>query len=256
MKQIFNKRTKKFLIDLIFPNKCPVCMRAIRWDKLICDDCMEQMPFIEENALCCRCGRKHDPEEKCESEQNYDNVFGVLWYKGKGKKAMYNFKRRYGFNLAELCAPYIYKQLEKNGLIDKIDCITYVPMYPKKEYKRGYNQAERYAAVLSEALGIPVVGGLLAHKKSSTQQHELTGAERRDAAKSTYTLGKETREPWQKVCILADDVFTTGSTLDVCAGLLKSIGFETVICVSICITPKKLKDDEYEEDHESEYYDE
>ena len=256
MKQIFTKRTKRILLDLIFPNRCPVCMRVIRWDKVICDDCIKEMPFIEEGVLCGRCGRKHGADEQCEGDRNYDYVFGAMWYDGKGKKAMYNFKRRYGFNLAELSAPYIYKQLEKYSLLDKIDCITYVPMYPKKEYKRGYNQAERYAAVLSEALHIPVVGGMLTHKKSAAQQHELTGSERRDAAKSTYELGSRRREPREKVCILADDVFTTGSTLDVCAGLLKSIGFETVICVSICITPKKLADDENEEGHDSEYYEE
>ena len=256
MKQILSKKTKRFLLDLIFPNRCPVCMRAIRWDKLICDECIKDIPFIKEDALCGRCGRKHAPDDKCEGEHSYDFVFGAMWYKDKGKKAMYNFKRRYAFNLAELSAPYIYKQLEKHSLLDKVDCITYVPMYPKKEYKRGYNQAEEYAKVLSEALKIPVAGGMLAHRKSASQQHELTGSERRDAAKNTYMLGNKKKDPSYKVCILADDVFTTGSTLDVCAGLLKSIGFETVICVSICITPKKLADDEYEEDHESEYYDE
>ena len=254
MKQILTKRTKKFLLDLIFPNSCPVCMRIIKWDKVICDECIKKMPFIKDGTLCIKCGRKHKPDEPCSDDRSYDYVFGVLWYKGMGKKAMYNFKRRYAFNLAELSAPYIYKQLEKNDLLDKIDCITYVPMYPKKEYKRGYNQAERYAQVLSEALHIPVVGGILEHKKSSTQQHELTGLERKEAAKNTYILGKKAKDPKDKVCIIVDDVFTTGSTLNVCAKLLKSIGFETVICVSICITPKKLADDEYEEDHESEYY--
>ena len=256
MKQIFTKRTKRFLLDLLFPNRCPVCMRCIRWDKVICEECSKDMPLIKEGDLCGRCGRKHKPDEQCENDHNYDYVLAALWYEGKGKKGIYNIKRRYAFNLAEYCAPYIYKQLEKYGLQDKVDCITYVPMYPSKEYKRGYNQAERYAAVLSEALHVPVVGGMLVHKKSQTQQHELTGSERRDAAKNTYTLGNRAREPWEKVCILADDVFTTGSTLDMCAGLLKSIGFETVICVSICITPKKLADDEYEEDHDSEYYEE
>ncbi|MBR6338364.1 MAG: ComF family protein [Ruminococcus sp.] len=254
MKRIFTKKTKRFLLDLLFPNRCPVCMRVIRWDKVICDECVKEIPFIADGALCSKCGRSHKQGDLCEDGFGYDYVFGAMWYKGKAKKGIYNFKRRYGFNLAELSVPYIYKQLEKCGLLDKVDCITYVPMYRKKEYKRGYNQAERFASILSEAIKAPVVGGMLEHKKSSTQQHELTGSERRDAAKNTYTLGKAGNDKGYKVCILCDDVFTTGSTLDVCSRLLKTAGFETVICASLCVTPKKLADDEYEQDHDSEYY--
>lgn len=249
-RMIFSKQLRRFLADLIAPNKCPICMRAIKWDKYICDSCNEQLPFLNDDSICHKCGRVHQLEEPCESSHRFDGVFGVMWYKDKGKKAIYNFKRRYTLNLAELAAVHIYKQFETNDLLKAVDCVTYVPMHIKKEYKRGYNQAEEYARALSEALGVPLVGGMLEHKKTNTQQHELTGQERREAARSTYTLGKRKREPNEKVCIITDDVFTTGSTLDVCAGLLKSIGFEKVICVSICITPKKLADDEYEEDYE------
>ena len=250
MKQILTKKAKRFLLDIPFPNKCPVCMRAIRWDKYICEECAEALPFIEEGKLCRKCGRPHPENKHCETERAFDAVYGVLWYRDKGKKAMYNLKHRYGFNIAELAATHIYTQLEKAGLRDKIDCITYVPMHKDKEYRRGYNQAEEYAKALSDSLGLPLANGFIEHKKTSSQQHDLKGADRREGARSAYILGKKKPSDEQKVCILADDIFTTGSTLDICAGLLKEAGFETVICVSVCVTPYKLGDDEYEDDYE------
>ena len=237
------KALKKYLLDLIFPNKCPVCMKAIRWDKLICEDCKEQLVFAEKGEFCIKCGRHHAPDEQCESKKHFDNVLGVLKYEGKCKKAIYNLKHRYGLNLSEFAAPYIYKSLEENELLKSIDCITFVPMYKKKEFKRGYNQAEEYAKAIAEELKVPVISHLIEHRKSSVSQHNLSGEDRKTAAKQTYYPGKAKRPKEFKTVIIADDVFTTGSTLDICAQLLKQAGFERVICAAICITPEKNDED-------------
>ena len=93
---------------------------------------------------------------------------------------------------------------------------------------------------------MPLIKSMLEHRKSKSSQHNLSGEDRKLAAKQTYYLGKTKRPEDFKTVIIADDVFTTGSTLDTCAELLKQTGFERVICAAICITPKK--DNEKDDD--------
>lgn len=240
-----SRAIKRFVLDIVFPNKCPVCRRAIRWDKLICNDCLEKLPVLESAEQCIFCGKLHPEGEPCQSKNSYDNAVSVMKYKGNAKRAIYNFKNRYALNLAEFSAPYIYKALEENDLLKTADCVTYVPMYKKKEFRRGYNQALELARYVSYSTGVPLVREMLVHKKTQTSQHNLSADERKLAAKSTYSLNPKSK--WDKgfkTVILVDDVLTTGSTLNACADILKQAGFERVICASICVTPLQKENED------------
>ena len=237
------EKISKFLLDLVFPNRCPVCRRFIKWDKLICDECFDKLPFIGSDEQCVFCGQLHDITAPCTNTHSFDNALSVMRYEGNAKRAMYNFKNRYALNIAEFSVPYIYLKLEDNDLLKEADCITFVPMYSKKEFKRGYNQAEELARFLSRSLDLPVIKGILVHSKTNKRQHDLTAEQRKAAAKSTYSLGRCRWDKSFKTVILTDDIITTGSTLDACASLLKDAGFEKVICVSVCVTPFEKKKD-------------
>ena len=160
----------------------------------------------------------------------------------KAQKLLTDFAQTEGRNsgLAELLPEHVILALLKTA-----DCVTYVPMYKKKEFRRGYNQARELARYVSYSTGVPLVREMLVHKKTQTSQHNLSADERKLAAKSTYSLNPKSK--WDKgfkTVILVDDVLTTGSTLNACADILKQAGFERVICASICVTPLQKENED------------
>ena len=110
---------------------------------------------------------------------------------------------------------------------DNIDVVTAVPLHRSKLAHRGYNQSEYLARGIANALGIPYVEALKAIRPHSTQTHK--GAmERWQNIQGNYALKKDAESMSGKHVLLVDDVVTTGSTLTVCATLLKSIPGVTV----------------------------
>ena len=107
-------------------------------------------------------------------------------------------------------------------------------MNRKKERKRGYNQARELAVILGKKLDIPVRDDLLVHTFSSRSQHDRSGEERRRAAREEY-FPSETAELAGERILLCDDVLTTGSTMSVCAEILKNIGASHVTA-AVCGT--------------------
>jgi len=110
---------------------------------------------------------------------------------------------------------------------ENIDVVTAVPLHRSKLAHRGYNQSEYLARGIADALGIPYVEVLKAIRPHSTQTHK--GAmERWQNIQGNYTLTKDADQLAGKHILLVDDVVTTGSTLTVCAALLKQIPGATV----------------------------
>ena len=106
-------------------------------------------------------------------------------------------------------------------------------MYRKKERKRGYNQAEVFAKSLADYSGIPVDGRLVGRVRNTTPQKELNDQERKKNLKEAFALIRE--DAGYRKVLLIDDIYTTGSTVDAIAEVLRSAGVEEIyfLCISI-----------------------
>lgn len=96
------------------------------------------------------------------------------------------------------------------------DIIIPVPLHPKKLKKRGYNQSEMIAKGLSLALHIPVNTKSLFRGEATETQTRKSRFDRFRNVEGKF-LTNATGELEGKHIILADDVVTTGSTLEACA---------------------------------------
>ena len=103
-------------------------------------------------------------------------------------------------------------------------------MHPKKQKKRGYNQAEKIAEGLSEVLNIPIKNDIL-HKNVNTEsQTRMNKVQRLKNSTGVYSADR-VGEVSQNHFLIVDDVFTTGATLEVCAKALHSAMPECKISV-------------------------
>ena len=89
------------------------------------------------------------------------------------------------------------------------------------------------AKELSRRSGIPADMDLLFRVKKTQAQKELNDQERLTNLKEAFSIRKG-KIPYKNV-ILVDDIYTTGSTMDAAAGLLKEHGVKNVCFVCICI---------------------
>ena len=110
-------------------------------------------------------------------------------------------------------------------LLRDADVVVPVPLHPRREYQRGFNQAQELAA----HLGLPVVS-MLVRVRHTHSQIELPKHERRQNVKDAFGLNPVpgSRLPAPGIVVLVDDVSTTGATLEACARVLKANGVKEV----------------------------
>jgi len=108
-------------------------------------------------------------------------------------------------------------------LLRDADVVVPVPLHPRRERSRGFNQAED----LARTLGVPV-RPLLRRVRYTTSQIELPKDERQRNVRDAFTLADKPKGLSPHVVVLVDDVATTGATLEACAAVLKAAGAKEV----------------------------
>jgi ComF family protein len=100
-----------------------------------------------------------------------------------------------------------------------------VPLHPRKERERGYNQAMLLANALANVAGSGTSSQLLLQRVVDTQTQTAFDRRTRMAnLKNAFALDPGADIDPALKYILVDDVFTTGSTLNSCARALRSAG--------------------------------
>lgn len=140
----------KFLLDFVYPNRCPICGSFIKWDELLCKVCESKLPF-HEKTLCERCGK-----DKCldHDSLHFDSIYTLMRYEDICVKAIHQLKDDRQLNFAEYSAKLLGNVLRENGIAQQADIITSVPMHKSKRRKRGYDQAQKLAHFTAMELGI------------------------------------------------------------------------------------------------------
>ncbi len=202
------------VLELLFPTLCITCgERLITQEKYVCFNCWGDLPQTHFHK---------DPENK---------VAQLFWGRVNIENATSFFSYRKGSNYQQLIHFIKYRGMKELGYetglkfghvlnesetFSSIDLIVPVPLHPKKEKKRGYNQCQWIASGLAEAMKKPVSTDNLYRKIFTSTQTRKNRYERWQNVEGIFGL----RQPEAfagKHILLVDDVVTTGSTLEACA---------------------------------------
>jgi ComF family protein len=130
----------------------------------------------------------------------------------------YHHDRQIGLYLGRAMA----EDLMTSGRFKDVDCFLPVPLHPRKEHMRGYNQSQVLVDGMQEVWPLPCIGKGLVRVVRTPSQTRRSRIERWINVKEAFHLPDPTRLSGQHVLIV-DDVVTTGATLEGCIRALSTV---------------------------------
>ena len=224
--------------DVIFPPVCVQCRGLVETTegasggfRHVCARCARQIDFISP-PHCSTCGHPFYGElagermcPHCEGlAPAYREGRTAVLLKGPARALVHELKYHKGlFVLADMeeifrRSPHVLELARGARLVP-------VPLHPRKARERGYNQAELLANVLARAAGgdTQLVKVLRRVADTVSQTHHDRRA-RQANLKNAFALVRGATLNRDQHFVLVDDVFTTGSTLNSCALVLRRAG--------------------------------
>lgn len=209
------------IVNILFPNLCCTCNKALtRNEELICFHCRSELPktlfddFIQ-NDLTDRFYGK------------FEISFGVsllYFYKtGITQNLLHQFKYNNYPEIGEMIGGWLAHQYLKRQDAKQIDVIIPVPLHPRKERIRGYNQSQYFARGISEVIDIPTDFTSLVRTQYQKSQTHKTKEQRWKSVENAFKIIDPQKIENKKVLIV-DDVITTGATLEACGHQLVNSG--------------------------------
>lgn len=229
-------------LDFMLPHSCLVCRREIT-GRPVCDDCLNLIPVIS-SPFCPICGRPTrrvrsvQPIPRCQyCRRNNHLDRGRAWtlFVPPLDKIIHHFKYRRGLRLAHLLGRGMALVLKQDPILTQGELIVPVPLFWLKKMRRGYNQAQVLAHIVSLETGITVYDGLRRIRFTRTQTR-LNEKHRVENVRAAFCLRDPGAVAGKKVLVI-DDVMTTGATIRECARTLKQAGADRVYSLVAAITP-------------------
>ncbi len=210
-------RIAERLAVLLFPHRCAACGRV-----------------LEADGFCPACAAEAVQVDSLLPGGRYvDRLVAPFYYTGTVRRGLLNVKYYRRRDNIRYFGREISSAVRKFGL--RPDGICFVPMSGRSRRLRGFNQAERLAMQVGEALGLPVLSAGLVKCRESKPQHKLSAAARRENVAGCFASWDDVRG---RRLLLVDDIKTTGATLEECARVLKAAGAAEVIGAVAAVKPK------------------
>lgn len=224
-------------LSFIYPDVCQLCgaNRATQREGYVCGDCRAQVRFIEA-PFCECCGLPFEGEisgafecSNCrEMELHFASARSAVVARGPVLDAIHRYKYDGHLWFEEFLVELFVRGASDWFHERQTDALVPVPLFSVKERERGFNQAERLARRLGQAMNVPVCSDLLKRVLPTPSQTRLSRTQRADNMRHAFALKRKERVDGATF-VLIDDVFTTGATTSACAKLLLKAGVERVV---------------------------
>lgn len=203
---------------------------AVYKKSCICKECFERLPHMKKHSFMMGTKETSILMAPFEYDGLYRDIF--LGFKFMGDYAL--------GHLIGMAAAEYFRDMD---LKDEFDFMVPVPLSKERMNQRGYNQTEIITRYIADIMEIPVKK-ILTREKHCVAQSKLWGTER---AKNVIGAFVTNADLSGKRIILTDDIFTTGSTVNECARVMKAAGAKEicVICAAWTNVEKRKKSQKF-----------
>ncbi len=236
--KILRRATDAFL-SLLFPPHCTSCGAATKAGRHLCEPCLKKAVKIDA-PFCHQCSQPFDGAidgtftcSNCEGRDFHFDC-AVSRYRSSGivRELVHRFKYDRCLYLSQPLSKWLGETLDDERIhAQPFDFFVPVPLHSARMREREFNQAEVLARLLAKRCGGRVLHALRRIRYTTTQTR-LDREERMQNLRDAFRV-RHSRSVSGSNLILVDDVFTTGSTVDECARVLKKSGAATVRVITV-----------------------
>jgi ComF family protein len=216
-------------INLLFPARCLGCGTL---GSFFCDVCISKVVRVPD-PICPACRAIVDlrtPMCLCR-DRVLSCVLAAGEYSGPLRRAIHGFKyhgqRAAARDLAGLLLPVA------SALPYPEPIFMAVPLHPRRERERGYNQSALLASALVKASGSRLDRASLRRVKQTSPQIGLHADARANNVRGAFAAAPDSAS--DHIVILVDDVCTTGATLREAARVLRAGGARRVLGLVLAV---------------------
>jgi competence protein ComFC len=229
-------------LDWLYPPVCEICGLGLSRGKALCEPCAERLPRIAP-PFCDVCGEPF--QGLIDGSFDCPNCKEISFHFEFARAAMdrcdatldlihrlkYGREIHLGAELGRLaCRAFADRRLAV-ALEEKWPLVP-VPLHRSRQMERQFNQAEEIARSISIETGLPV-SRLLKRVRRTETQTRLSRKQRMDNLRGAFTLRGALTCDLPPGYLLVDDVFTTGSTVDECAKILRKAGVGRIAVLTV-----------------------
>jgi len=187
----------------------------------LCSICGTPFAGAGSNHVCGSCSI---------ARPSYDAARAALVYEGHSRHLIHSLKYRYKTHMRRPLALMTADLLAAVVAEWQPDLMVPVPLHVRRLRSRGFNQAVLVAEVLAQSWRIPCDRRAMTRNRWTEPQITLSAEERRRNVKDAFSVAADVQG---MSVLLIDDVFTTGSTVDECARVLKEAGAVRVLVATV-----------------------
>lgn len=206
------------ILELIFPTTCGFCDKICK--DALCKKCELKLKKYQINLL-----KKH-------KKMSFNESMHIFRYEDLIREKIISYKFNNKAYLYKTFSKIILKNQKICGFLKKYDIIIPVPIHKKRKLERGYNQTELIAKEIANQTHLKLEKNILIKQKNIIPQSSLNKSDREQNIKNAFIV-KNIEKIIDKKVLLFDDIYTTGSTANECAKVLKKQGAKQVGVLTI-----------------------
>lgn len=220
------------IVDLLFPRHCFHCSQLLLGDeRYLCTHCWLHLPFTHNAAVV-----GNETEQHFQAHREVVAAMSLLHYRPDtaSRDLLHHIKYYGARKLALTMGMMIGEKLVESGRFASVDLLVPVPLHPRRERHRSYNQSELLCRGIAKVLQRPVSTDNLVRTVNTDSQTHMTAEERKENVKGAFRVRKPELFQ-QRHILLVDDVITTGSTTAACCDALIAAGVTRISIASLAL---------------------
>ena len=208
------KRGYKDVLNILYPRLCLSCNNVLHdCEQDVCHHCLSGLQLTGFDY------RHNNPVyEKLSAIVNIESATTLFLFDKSGviQELIHNLKYKNRPEIGAFFAETAKDYLSNPGFFTDIDYIVPVPLHPKKQRLRGYNQMTEFGRNLENFFGVPYTEEILLRQIHTESQTKKNALQRRENVKNAFKIAGAEKYKGKHFVII-DDVITTGATIESCA---------------------------------------
>jgi len=213
---------------LFLPRRCAGCDTGLmRFEQVLCLGCVQDLPFARMQDLP---GNRVEQLFWGKAPLAAASAHLLFSPQGMVQRMLHRLKYSHDREVGLWLGRSMANELKASPRFADVDTLIPVPLHPRKERQRGYNQSQVIVEGMREVWPLDVVGRELMRVVRTPSQTRRGRLDRWRNVKEAFQLDQPKRLSGRHV-LLVDDVITTGSTLE---GCIKALAPVPDVRISVC----------------------